>query len=101
MSVAVEASPSDKKVTITIVGQFGFSDHREFREAYRNNRIDDAQYIVDLHGTEYIDSSGLGMLLLLREHVGGEHADVSLVNCRPDVKQVLEIANFQKLFRLT
>ena len=47
---------------------------------------------------EYLDSSALGMLLLMREHAGGDHAKIRIVNCRPQIKNILKVANFAKLF---
>ena len=56
------------------------------------------KYTVDLAGTDYLDSSALGMLLLLREHAGGEGAAIQIINASPDVKKILDVANFGKLF---
>jgi anti-anti-sigma factor len=56
---------------------------------------------IDLGKVEYLDSSALGMLLLLRERAENSRKRVMLSNCRGTVKQVLDIANFGKLFRIT
>jgi HptB-dependent secretion and biofilm anti anti-sigma factor len=40
------------------------------------------------------------MLLLLREHAGGDRAKVKIVHCRPEVKKIFSIANFHQLFQL-
>ena len=56
--------------------------------------------MVDLKGATYLDSSALGMLLLLRDHAGGDHARISLVNCNPDVRKTLSISNFEQLFQI-
>jgi len=57
-------------------------------------------YIVDLKDATYLDSSALGMLLLLRDHAGGETAHVRIVNCNPDVRKILTISNFEQLFNI-
>ena len=46
----------------------------------------------------YIDSSALGMLLLLRDHVGGDDAQIQVINSSNDVRKTLTISNFNKLF---
>jgi anti-anti-sigma factor len=56
---------------------------------------------VDLAQVEYLDSSALGMLLMLRDKIKASNRRVSLINCRGPVKQVLEIANFSKLFEVS
>ena len=98
MPLTTSTSSDGKTVTIRITGRFDFQIHREFRDAYRTAGNPAAQYVIDLNGTDYMDSSALGMLLLLREHAGGDKADVSIVNCGPEIKQILTISNFQQLF---
>ncbi|TDV67983.1 STAS domain-containing protein [Pseudomonas sp. LP_7_YM] len=99
MSVTFQHSPDGQQLTIIIKGRFDFSKHQDFRSAYENeNRA--KHFVVDLKDTTYIDSSALGMLLLLRDHAGGEDADVQLKNCAPDVNKILSISNFSKLFRI-
>lgn len=81
-------------------GRFDFNMHRAFREAYdpvlSKGGIQSLE--IDMGRVEYLDSSALGMLLLLRERA--QTARVSVVLCRPSsaVMQILEIANFNKLF---
>ena len=48
-----------------------------------------------------MDSSALGMLLLLRDHAGGDNADIALMNISPDVRKILAISNFDKLFKIS
>jgi len=45
-----------------------------------------------------VDSSALGMLLVLRDKVGNQQSAIKIINARPDVKKILTIANFDKLF---
>jgi anti-anti-sigma factor len=100
MAVRTAHSPDGTQVTIAVNGRFDFTVHEQFRVAYERSPKVAARYVVDLSATEYVDSSALGMLLLLREHAGG-HADrVSIKGARPEVRRVLTIANFHKLFAL-
>ena len=100
MSVITEVSPDGQKLTISIKGRFDFAKHREFRQSYENLDARNA-VVVDLKDATYLDSSALGMLLLLRDHVGGENADVRLVNSSSDVRKILAISNFDKLFDIS
>ncbi|HFE39030.1 MAG TPA: anti-sigma factor antagonist [Gammaproteobacteria bacterium] len=97
MSVSSAESDNGNQVNIIIKGRFDFNDHTDFRESYRPFQ-GDASYTLDMHDAEYMDSSALGMLLLLREHAGGDNAKINVVGCRPEIKKILAIANFQKLF---
>ncbi|MDO8931335.1 MAG: STAS domain-containing protein [Rhodocyclaceae bacterium] len=88
---------------IRLSGRFDFNAHREFREAVDQALADPAlnEVQVDLAAVDYLDSSALGMLLMLRDKARSAGRSVSLANCRGAVKQVIEIANFSKLFPIS
>ncbi|MER2538227.1 MAG: STAS domain-containing protein [Azonexus sp.] len=90
------------KATIKLTGRFDFNTHRDFRTAYESLITDAAvkAVTVDFAGVDYLDSSALGMLLMLRDKMSGVNKDVSLTGVQGNVKQVLDIANFSKLFRI-
>ncbi len=100
MVLVTRTSSDGKVVTIDISGRFDFSMHQEFRRVYEQAPGSATQYIINLRQTEYMDSSALGMLLLLREHAGGDRAHIEIMHCQPEVKKILTIANFQHLFCL-
>lgn len=100
MAITSQPSSDGQELTIRIQGRFDFGAHQEFRDAYERINLSPARYVVDLKGTTYLDSSALGMLLLLRDHAGGDHAQISLLNCNPDVRKILAISNFEQLFRI-
>jgi len=100
--MSVSCNVSGNKVNISVSGRFDFSSHKEFREAYRKAPSgSNNEYLIDLSATDYIDSSALGMMLLLREHAGGDQSDVSITGCRVDVKDILMVSNFDKLFKIS
>ena len=100
MSVASEVSLDGKELTIAIKGRFDFGSHQAFRDAYERFYKVPQTYIVDLKEATYLDSSALGMLLLLRDHAGNA-ADVRVINSNPDVRKILAISNFEKLFAIS
>ena len=100
MSVSMTASDDGKTVSLKINGRFDFSLHNDFRKAYRDVQISGGEYIVDLSGTDYLDSSALGMLLLLKEHAESNASIVRLINYNDEIKEILTIASFDKLFTL-
>jgi HptB-dependent secretion and biofilm anti anti-sigma factor len=100
MAITSSVSPDGKQVTIFIQGRFDFSSHQDFRNAYERLNPTPSQYRFDLQGTTYLDSSALGMLLLLRDHAGGDQSHIQIVNCSQDVKKILAISNFEQLFEI-
>lgn len=100
-NISSNISNDGNKGTITISGRFDFSVHKEFRDAYRSTRGAGMRFEVDLCRVDYMDSSALGMLLLLREHAGGDKADVVLRKPSSTIERILRIANFGKLFEIS
>ncbi len=98
MTISSEISPGGDELTIRVVGRFDFSAHQEFREAYTELSDKPARFRVDMGETSYLDSSALGMLLILRDYAGGDQAEVELLNCTGDVRKILAISNFEQLF---
>ncbi len=94
-------SNRDGKVIVVLQGRFDFNAHREFREAV-DSAVKEAGTViqVDLSRVDYLDSSALGMLLMLRDKAKGAGKAVELANAKGSVKQVIDIANFGKLFTL-
>ncbi|HKS11847.1 MAG TPA: STAS domain-containing protein [Pseudomonas sp.] len=101
MAVESVFSPGRNSLTITIKGRFDFGKHQEFRQAYERQQPRPALVIIDLKEATYLDSSALGMLLLLRDHIGGDRAEVQVVNTSSDVRKILAISNFDKLFDIS
>jgi len=99
--MSVTSNISGNKLTISISGRFDFSAHKDFRAALETIEINDVSTaVVDMRTTEYIDSSALGMLLMLKNKMGDDKESVSLINANPEVKKIFEIANFGQLFTL-
>jgi len=48
-----------------------------------------------------MDSSALGMLLLMREEHATENTKIKIINCRKNIRALLSMANFQTLFDIS
>lgn len=101
MSIVTEVSENGKKITVKIDGRFDFGSHHEFRDAYRGASEAGTEFTLDMTKTEYMDSSALGMILLLKEYSGTLGGDIKIINASPDIKNILQIANFDKLFSVS
>jgi anti-anti-sigma factor len=98
MAIVPTRTSDDRRLTIAIDGRFDFATHESFRQAYEHVARPEA-CVVDLSKTEYMDSSALGMLLIMREHFGHE-TRITLLHPNAGVRSVLQIANFQKIFEI-
>jgi anti-anti-sigma factor len=101
MAISTTVANDGKQITIHVSGQFNFSVYKEFREAYqRSAQPAYTAYIIDMAGADYMDSSALGMLLLLRERAGGERSEIAITHCNPEIRKIFKISNFDRLFKI-
>jgi anti-anti-sigma factor len=98
MAISTCQGHQESTLIIKIKGRFDFSSHQNFRDAYEHSNDVVKEYIVDMDDTAYLDSSALGMLLLLRDHAGGDASNISIINCNTSVRKILTISNFEQLF---
>lgn len=98
MNTRVSCSSEDDTLTIRVVGSLDFGMHRAFRDAYETAPPQIMNYVLDLSETTRLDSSALGMLLLLRDHAGGNSERVRLRGAHDNVQKTLSAMNFDQLF---
>ncbi len=100
MAIETKLDAATRTLTFYISGRFDFGIHQEFRKATEQAGNGVSSIIVDMTRVDYLDSSALGMLLVLRDKVGESNSAVHIKGAKPDVQKILEIANFDKLFTL-
>ncbi len=100
MSQSISSRISGTDLTIRVTGRFDFGVHRDFRSAYADALKPGMSVTVDMNGVDYMDSSALGMLLLLREFAGNDSADIKIMNVCDEVMEILKVANFHQLFKV-
>lgn len=101
MSIKKNISYDGKVMHIKVTGRFDYKITRDFRRTYNEaDRLNGVTYYINLNDTTYIDSSALGILLLLREFAN--HRGGSVIIDRPSelVSNVLKVANFDTLFAI-
>lgn len=102
MAMQINVSNEGDKGIVKLAGRFDFNDHRTFKVAYEPllQQAGLKTLEIDLAGIEYLDSSALGMMMLMRERAQAAGKAVVLSKPGNTVAQILEIANFGKLFAI-
>lgn len=100
MAVSCQLSADKSELTIKIQGRFDFSAHQQFRDAYEKQGAEARSHVIEMKDTTYLDSSALGMLLLLRDFAGGDRANITIRNPNEAVRKILSISNFEQLFNI-
>lgn len=100
MSISVENRTQEQTLIISIDGRFDASCHDEFSKSYQHVDSKGTRFEIDLSKTDYIDSSALGMLLVLRERAGGREAKITLKGYNHSIAKILSLSRFEELFDL-
>ena len=58
----------------------------------------DRKFILDFSKTDYIDSSGLGVLVTLSKKIREQGGQLSLVSLREDLRTLFELTKLDTLF---
>lgn len=100
MSINSNISDDGKTLVISIEGRFDVSCHKSFSDAYTDKLTSVSTVVMDLANLEYIDSSGLGMMLMLKEKAAAEKADIQIINPSAGVMKIFKTTNYDKLFNI-
>ena len=94
---------ADDAATLALAGRFDFNAHREFRDGYEAllKKPGVQSLEIDMGNVDYLDSSALGMLLMLKDRASASNVKIRITRTTGTVRQILEIANFDKLFSIT
>jgi anti-anti-sigma factor len=82
-------------------GRFTFADNKKFNQIIELLGDGELKSItLDFADLEFIDSAGLGMLLLLRDECENRKISILLQQARGQVEQVFLLSRFDQLFTI-
>lgn len=81
---------------IVVTERFDFSLHQEFRESYRHAQEPGMKFWLDLKAADYMDSSALGMILLLKDHADTLGGELVIWQPNEEIRRILDIAKFER-----
>ena len=100
MSIDVQIRGHSARIAVS--GRFDFQVHRDFKDAY-TPLVDNAaasEIELEMSKVDYMDSSALGMLLLLDERAKAANKSIMLLVTSGFVSRVFEFANFGSIFNI-
>lgn len=100
MEYTIDDSQPNRK-TISFSGQFTFSDNQKFKLILDMLNDKKLQFLtLDFAQVTFIDSSGLGMLLLLRDECANRQVNFYLSQPQGQVEKIFMISRFDQLFTI-
>lgn len=95
----IEIEELSGRVVVTLPEEFSYRMYREFRDIYQH-RKPGVQYDIDFNLVKIIDSSALGMLLLMYEFCKGHDSRIRLLRCSSRIAGVLVYSSIDTLFEI-
>jgi HptB-dependent secretion and biofilm anti anti-sigma factor len=85
---------------IKLPATFDYSYHKYFIDEYTALLEKGVlQLVLDFNRVDYLDSSALGMLVMLNKRAEVKHANVKIKGARGATLEILQMANMQKMFQ--
>ncbi|MBY0355565.1 MAG: STAS domain-containing protein [Rickettsiales bacterium] len=84
-------------------GRSSFGDYKEMEKlclCIEQSQNPNKSIVIDLSRLDFVDSAGLGLLLLLKEHCERCQVRVSIANPQGQVRKMLEVSRLNELFGL-
>jgi anti-anti-sigma factor len=83
---------------VNLSGRLSFDDHSVFREITAALKEDGPNKCsINVGGLEFIDSAGLGLLLVVNEAAKDRNISVTITGARDQVNKMLEITKFNEV----
>lgn len=93
----------NKKSVLSLSGRLDFTRRQEFLgviDGFFNDPPVLLEIQVDCTRLTYLDSSGLGLLLVIRDRARNFGCTVALLGCNGEIRDMLNTVQFGRLFRL-
>ena len=97
--MVMRVTRTDTSCTIILDENFDYTCRELFQTIYKENSKK-TEYIIDFHSVRLVDSSALGLLLVLREYNGCDGSLIHLIHCNPQVKELFSTVKFSQFFNM-
>lgn len=83
--------------------RFDFGYHKEFTDQYQAllSSEEQSDIALDFSKVSYLDSSALGMMVLFQKKAKAANINVRIRGAKDSAKEILQIANFDRLFDIS
>lgn len=85
---------------IKMPNRFDYSSSAEFNGAIRQILDGGGIITLDCSGLEYIDSAGIGLLVMAQKKALAGGSKIVMINLKSAPKEILQLANLQKIIEI-
>lgn len=88
-----------KTVDIDLSGKFTFRDHEAFKDVLATIAAEaSSQVVLHMHALQFVDSAGLGMLLLAHDEAAKHNRKITITGIQGQVKKMFDMTRLDRMF---
>lgn len=97
----VTINQTENRYNVVLEGRLDTTNANQFQEDIASlMTLENAEIIMDCTNMEYTSSQGLRMFLMLQKSVMTRNSTLTLINMRPQVKEVFDITGFSNIINI-
>jgi len=97
----IKSYPAEGTLNIKIIGKMSLYLHEKFHDAYKKELSQLKQITLDFSECDNIDSSGVGMLIVLRDACQSSGCDLTLTSLKDSTRELMERMSLTSLFNIS
>ena len=102
MDIMREFSDNGKTLKLFLTGDLTFEKNLNFTNSYLDAPAGIDKVVVDFRKVKYMDSSALGLLLLMKNYCQERGVtEFHLVNCNEAITGILQVSEFNQIFSIS
>ena len=101
LKIDVKFNDESKKWDVNLFGEVDIYTAEQLKEKL-NSAVQENQndIEIDMQNLDYIDSTGLGILIGVLKRLKQTQKDIYIVNAKPNVRKVFTITGLDKIFKV-
>lgn len=100
MALTIEKRMEDNKVVVLPVGDIDIVTSPDFKEVVLDMFDKSRNVLIDGEKLEYMDSTGLGVLISLLKKTRSNDSKLSLTNLKPNIYKLFDITGLNNVFEI-
>ena len=100
MALTIEKRMEENKIVVLPVGDIDIVTSPGFKEVVMDMFSDNSNILIDGEKLEYMDSTGLGVLISLLKKTKSNNSKISLTNLKPNIYKLFDITGLNNVFEI-
>ncbi len=100
MALTIERRMEENKIVVLPVGDIDIVTSPDFKDVVMNMFEDSGHILIDGEKLEYMDSTGLGVLISLLKKTRTNNSKISLTNLKPNIYKLFDITGLNNVFEI-